>query len=60
MCWEVIEDVGYILEIIVLQQGENKRQYVGVFVGVMYKDYFFIGVEVLLEYNLFFLLLNYV
>lgn len=38
-CWEAIEDAGYTPETIASQQGENKRQHVGVFAGVMHKDY---------------------
>ncbi|MCY7972673.1 SDR family NAD(P)-dependent oxidoreductase [Bacillus spizizenii] len=58
-CWEAIEDAGYTPETIASQQGENKRQHVGVFAGVMHKDYSLIGAEALSEHNPFPLSLNY-
>ncbi|MEE8056697.1 MAG: SDR family NAD(P)-dependent oxidoreductase [Pseudomonadales bacterium] len=38
-CWEAVEDAGYTPENIVAPVGENQRRPVGVFVGVMHKDY---------------------
>lgn len=58
-CWEAIEDAGYTPETIASPQGENKRQHVGVFAGVMHKDYSLIGAEALSEHNPFPLSLNY-
>ncbi|MCY8787193.1 SDR family NAD(P)-dependent oxidoreductase [Bacillus inaquosorum] len=58
-CWEAIEDAGYTPETIASPQGENKRQHVGVFAGVMHKDYSLIGAEALSEQNAFPLSLNY-
>lgn len=58
-CWEAIEDAGYTPETIAAPQGENKRQHVGVFAGVMHKDYSLIGAEALSEHNPFPLSLNY-
>lgn len=45
VCWEAIEDAGYTPKTLVLPRGPNKRQLVGVFVGVMHKDYTMIGAE---------------
>ncbi|MEG7378239.1 SDR family NAD(P)-dependent oxidoreductase [Bacillus subtilis] len=58
-CWEAIEDAGYTPETIASPQGENKRQHVGVFAGVMHKDYSLIGAEALSEHHPFPLSLNY-
>ncbi|HML90062.1 MAG TPA: SDR family NAD(P)-dependent oxidoreductase [Methylomusa anaerophila] len=44
-CWEAIEDAGYTPKTLVTPQGPNKRRHVGVFVGVMHKDYTLIGAE---------------
>ncbi|PAY12901.1 SDR family NAD(P)-dependent oxidoreductase [Bacillus sp. 7705b] len=58
-CWEAIEDAGYTPETIAAQRGANKRRHVGVFAGVMHKDYSLIGAEALSEQNPFPLSLNY-
>lgn len=58
-CWEAIEDAGYTPETIAEPRGENKRRHVGVFAGVMHKDYSLIGAEALSEQNPFPLSLNY-
>jgi len=39
VCWETIEDAGYIPETVVAETGELKRRKMGVFVGVMHHDY---------------------
>jgi polyketide synthase PksN len=44
-CWETMEDAGYTPKTVVTPQGPNKRRQVGVFVGVMHKDYTLIGAE---------------
>lgn len=44
-CWEAIEDAGYTPENIVKSEGKNKIRKVGVFAGVMHKDYSLIGLE---------------
>nr|WP_264294536.1 beta-ketoacyl synthase N-terminal-like domain-containing protein [Bacillus thuringiensis] len=58
-CWEAIEDSGYTPEDLVFPQGRNKRRPVGVFAGVMQKDYTLLGVEALGQGNLFPLSHNY-
>ena len=45
VCWEAIEDAGYTPKGLVSPRGRNKRQHVGVYVGVMHKDYSLIGAE---------------
>ncbi len=45
-CWSAIEDAGYTPETLVAEQGVNKRRDVGVFVGVMHKDYALIAAEI--------------
>ncbi|KPA18737.1 polyketide synthase, partial [Candidatus Magnetomorum sp. HK-1] len=45
VCWETIEDSGYTPPNIVSPKGPNNRRSVGVFVGVMHKDYTLIGAE---------------
>ena len=45
VCWEAIEDAGYTPKSLASPRGRNKRQPVGVFVGVMHKDYSLIGAE---------------
>ena len=44
-CWEVIEDAGYTPNSLVLPSGRYQRRHVGVFVGVMHKDYSQVGAE---------------
>lgn len=58
-CWETIEDAGYTPKTLVSPKGKNKRRQVGVFVGVMHKDYAFIGAEALSPGKAFPLSLNY-
>ncbi|MBP2000172.1 acyl transferase domain-containing protein/acyl carrier protein/NAD(P)-dependent dehydrogenase (short-subunit alcohol dehydrogenase family) [Paenibacillus shirakamiensis] len=45
VCWEAIEDAGYTPKNIVKSKGKQKRNKVGVFAGVMHKDYAFLGAE---------------
>uniref|UniRef100_UPI001E4B98C0 beta-ketoacyl synthase N-terminal-like domain-containing protein n=1 Tax=Bradyrhizobium sp. Leaf401 TaxID=2876564 RepID=UPI001E4B98C0 len=45
-CWEAIEDAGYTPKALSQLRG---KQDVGVFVGVMHKDYTLVGVEALLH-----------
>ena len=52
-CWEAIEDAGYTPKTLTPPQGESHRNPVGVFAGVMHKDYTQIGAEALSEENLF-------
>ncbi|WP_255298559.1 SDR family NAD(P)-dependent oxidoreductase [Brevibacillus dissolubilis] len=58
-CWETIEDAGYTPKSLVKAQGQNKRRPVGVFVGVMHKDYSLVGTEAVSKENVFPLSLNY-
>ncbi|TCS93646.1 SDR family NAD(P)-dependent oxidoreductase [Hazenella coriacea] len=58
-CWETIEDAGYTPKTLTATQGRNQRQHVGVFVGVMHKDYSLVGAESLSRENIFPLSLNY-
>ncbi|WP_309304407.1 SDR family NAD(P)-dependent oxidoreductase [Brevibacillus laterosporus] len=44
-CWEAIEDAGYKPSTLVTPKGPNKRNHVGVFAGVMHKDYALLGSE---------------
>ncbi|MCU7925178.1 MAG: SDR family NAD(P)-dependent oxidoreductase [Candidatus Thiodiazotropha sp. (ex Dulcina madagascariensis)] len=44
-CWEAVEDAGYTPGNIVSSHGANQRRRVGVFVGVMHKDYTLVGAE---------------
>lgn len=44
-CWEAIEDAGYTPDNIIESEGKNKIRKVGVFAGVMHKDYSLIGLE---------------
>jgi polyketide synthase PksN len=46
-CWEAIEDAGYTPETLVPTRGPNRRRLVGVFAGVMHKDYSLVGAEVM-------------
>jgi polyketide synthase PksN len=52
-CWEAIEDAGYAPHSLVGPRGLNKRQDVGVFVGVMHKDYTLVGAEALSREQVF-------
>ncbi|WP_186320041.1 type I polyketide synthase [Paenibacillus sp. Y412MC10] len=45
VCWETMEDAGYTPDTIVPPHGINARRRVGVFAGVMHKDYSLIGAE---------------
>ncbi|MFM2061280.1 MAG: polyketide synthase PksN [Cyanobacteriota bacterium] len=57
-CWECIEDAGYTPETLGSQDA-HRRQSVGVFVGVMHKDYVFLGAEAIARGEEFLLSLNY-
>ncbi|MED1738767.1 SDR family NAD(P)-dependent oxidoreductase [Bacillus swezeyi] len=58
-CWETIEDAGYTPKTLAKPRGRNKRQHVGVFAGVMHKDYTLVGAEAASKENVFPLSLNY-
>lgn len=58
-CWETIEDAGYTPKSLAEARGRNKRQRVGVFAGVMHKDYTLVGAEASSEDHVFPLSLNY-
>ena len=58
-CWETMEDAGYTPGTLVPPHGPNNRRRVGVFAGVMHKDYTIIGSETLSEKNIFPLTFNY-
>ncbi len=58
-CWETIEDAGYTPKTLVRPSGRYNRQHVGVFVGVMHKDYTLVGAEGMTDENRFPLSLNY-
>ncbi|WP_179281065.1 SDR family NAD(P)-dependent oxidoreductase [Paenibacillus sp. XY044] len=45
VCWETMEDAGYTPDTIVPPHGINARRRVGVFAGVMHKDYSLIGAD---------------
>ncbi len=45
VCWEAIEDAGYTPRSLVSPAGEHQRMRVGVFAGVMHKDYALIAAE---------------
>ncbi|WP_444944873.1 SDR family NAD(P)-dependent oxidoreductase [Microbulbifer sp. ZKSA006] len=47
VCWEAMEDAGYTPKNIVASQSTDNIRRVGVFVGVMHKDYSIIGSEAL-------------
>ncbi|MCW3466421.1 SDR family NAD(P)-dependent oxidoreductase [Chitinophaga nivalis] len=59
VCWEALEDAGYTPDTLVAQRGMDKRQAVGVFVGVMHKDYTLIAAEAVAKGLVFPLSLNY-
>ncbi|GER89945.1 polyketide synthase PksM [Dictyobacter vulcani] len=44
-CWETIEDAGYTPNSLVAPEGRHQRHAVGVFVGVMHKDYTLLGAD---------------
>ncbi|MCX8128558.1 MAG: SDR family NAD(P)-dependent oxidoreductase [Clostridia bacterium] len=58
-CWEAMEDAGYTPETLVFPKGPDKRRRVGVFAGVMHKDYSLVGAEALSRGQVFPLSLNY-
>ncbi|WFE15879.1 type I polyketide synthase [Bacillus atrophaeus] len=58
-CWETIEDAGYTPKTLAKPRGRNNRQHVGVFAGVMHKDYTLVGAEAASKENVFPLSLNY-
>ncbi|WP_440217108.1 SDR family NAD(P)-dependent oxidoreductase [Chromobacterium piscinae] len=45
VCWEAIEDAGYTPQNLVSAHGLAGRRKVGVFVGVMHKDYTLVGMD---------------
>lgn len=45
VCWEAIEDAGYTPANLVAPRGKSNRRDVGVFAGVMHKDYTLLGME---------------
>lgn len=49
VCWETIEDSGYTPKNLVIPKGANNRRDVGVFVGVMHKDYTMIESDAVLK-----------
>ncbi|MGG4453264.1 SDR family NAD(P)-dependent oxidoreductase [Brevibacillus porteri] len=58
-CWEAMEDAGYTTKTIVPPRGSSNRRQVGVYVGVMHKDYSLIGAEAMSRGEMFPLSLNY-
>lgn len=58
-CWETMEDAGYTPDTLVKPRGRYQRRPVGVFVGVMHKDYTLVGAEVAARGKPFPLSLNY-
>jgi polyketide synthase PksN len=44
-CWEAIEDAGYTPKTLVPPRGPDRRRHVGVFAGVMHKDYTLVEAE---------------
>ena len=59
ICWEAMEDAGYCPDNIVVPEGKNQTRAVGVFVGVMHKDYAFLQHEVVKQGQHISLSLNY-
>jgi len=57
-CWEAIEDAGYTPENLVPARGKNNRRNVGVFAGIMHKDYTLIEAEAVAKGQAFVLSLN--
>ncbi|GAE05097.1 malonyl CoA-acyl carrier protein transacylase [Paenibacillus sp. JCM 10914] len=57
-CWEAIEDAGYTPKSLVKPRGNNNRRNVGVFAGVMHKDYSLVGAEAMSQGEAFPLSLN--
>ncbi len=49
VCWECIEDAGYTPQTLAAYSGGNHSSSVGVFAGVMHKDYTLIGAEAVAE-----------
>lgn len=58
-CWETIEDAGYTPDSLAVPAGPHQRRRVGVFVGVMHKDYALLGAEAAAQGHPFPLSLNY-
>ena len=58
-CWEAIENAGYTPQNLVKEEGEKKRKSVGVFVGVMHKDYTLLQTEAIYKGARFPLSLSY-
>ena len=59
VCWEGIEDAGYTPATLVTPIGPDRRRSVGVFVGVMHKDYSLLGSDSVFNDPTFPLSLNY-
>lgn len=59
VCWSAVEDAGYRPDNLAPTYGPNQRRHVGVFAGVMHKDYSLIGVEAVSQDNMFPVSLNY-
>lgn len=59
VCWEAIEDAGYTPLNLVSKASENKKRAVGVFVGVMHKDYTILQAEAISRGEKVSLSLNY-
>ncbi|MEM9214078.1 MAG: SDR family NAD(P)-dependent oxidoreductase [Cyanobacteria bacterium P01_F01_bin.150] len=58
-CWECIEDAGYTPETLAVRSPDPHRQHsVGVFAGVMHKDYAFLGAEAIARGEQFHLSIN--
>lgn len=57
-CWEAIEDSGYTPKTLVKPKGQNHRMNVGVYAGVMHKDYVSVGTDLISENNILPLPLN--
>ena len=58
-CWETVEDAGYTPRTLVAPQGRHRRHPVGVFVGVMHKDYTLLGADAAAQGHRVPLSLNY-
>ncbi|PSL48184.1 acyl transferase domain-containing protein [Chitinophaga niastensis] len=59
VCWETMEDAGYTPVTLAGNSGKGKRNKVGVFAGVMHKDYALIGAAAVQKGAQFPLSLNY-
>ncbi|MBH8605687.1 beta-ketoacyl synthase N-terminal-like domain-containing protein [Thermoactinomyces sp. CICC 10522] len=59
VCWECMEDAGYVPGTLASPRGPNKTRNVGVFVGVMHKDYALVAAEAISRGLVIPLSLNY-